>query len=224
MSNHDLMKEGERALMENRCKDAIALMDRALRQNANDVGALYLKAQALSNSGDFQASLVEYDKLLQLVEDNPNWQADTLISKSDSLIELNRLDEAEECLDRALGTKPRLARAWIHKARIEARRESFQKSLEYCDRATAVNPRDPRGGNNRAYALYKLGRFKDCIKSAKKALSIKPDYAQAFAHMGQAYLQMGKTKQARKCEKKFREIAEQGGPTPGRTYGHEPRA
>ena len=222
MNNLDLLKEGERAILERRFTDAIALMDKALQQNANDAGALYLKAQALSNSDKFNEAIVVFDKLLQMINEDPGWQADILISKSDALIELNKLDEADNSLDNALGIKPRLARGWIHKARIAARRGNFHKSLEYCERAISVGPNDPRGWNNKAFALFKLKRYKECIASAKKALSIKPDYAQAYIHMANAYNEMGKIRRAKKCEEEFQKIFKKGGPSLEHTVGHKP--
>lgn len=221
MYRNDLLREGERAILSNQNQRAVELMDQLLQRDSNDLNALYMKAQALSNMGKFDDSLIEYDRLLSLVPDDPIWQANANISKSDALIELDKLDEAEDCLDMALGIKPRLARGWIHKARIEARRENYGKSLEFCDRAVSVDPTDPRGWNNRAFALYQLGKYKECIKSAKKALLIKPDYAMVYLHMGRAYMKLGKTNKSRKCEEKFESIVRKG-QMPEHTRGHKP--
>ena len=120
-----------------------------------------------------------------------------------------------------LSIKPRLARAWIYKARIEARRENYLKSLEYCDHAISTNPTDPRVWNNRAYALYKLGKFKECIKSAEKAVSIRPDYFMAWNHMSQAYGAMGKTRKFKKFKAKFEKSLKKG-VILGHTIGHNP--
>jgi tetratricopeptide (TPR) repeat protein len=220
MNSQDLIKECEQAILEKRFEDAIGLTERALQKDANDVSALYLKARALSNSDSFQEALIQYDRLLRLVEDDPGWQANALISKSDALIELNRLDEAEDCLDRALGIKPGLARGWIHKARIEVRRENFKRSLEFCDRAISMDKNDPRAWTSRAHALYRLKKYKKCIQSAEKALSIKPDYEQAFVHMARAYLEMGKIRELKECEQRFMEVMKQRGPMPEYTEDH----
>ncbi|MBN2349781.1 MAG: tetratricopeptide repeat protein [Bacteroidales bacterium] len=222
MDKQKLLKDCEYAILEKRFQDVIMIADGILQQDKNDVDALYMKAQALDHSDNFQDALVHYEKLLRLTEDNPGWQANIYISMSETLIELNKLEEADKYLDKALSIKPRLARGWIHKARIAARRVNFENSYEYCERAVSVDPSDPRGWNNRAYALYKLKRYKECIKSAKKALSIKPDYAMAYLHMEKAYLELGKKRASRKCKEKFESIMNQGGPKLEHTKGHKP--
>ena len=92
---NELLKEGEQAILSNQNQRAIELIEQVLRIDSKNLLAIYLKAQALTNLNKFEESVVEYDRLLGLVQNDPIWEVNANISKSDSLIELNKLNDAE---------------------------------------------------------------------------------------------------------------------------------
>ncbi|MFQ5571710.1 MAG: tetratricopeptide repeat protein [Rhodothermales bacterium] len=223
MSSQEVFKAGERAMQEARWEDAVQMFGRVSQQDPNYADALYYKAQALSNAGHFDDAIVAFDRAIQRVGHGTNYEADILVSKGDALIEMDRLADAEACYDRALSIKPRLARAWVHKARIEARRKHYQQSADYCDRALALDPKEYRAWNNKAFALCQLGRFDECIRCAKEAIKLKPDYTMAYYHMARAYEAKGDPRRARKYDEQFQQLIQrQRGMMLERMVGQKP--
>lgn len=222
MSVNELMRQGERAMREDRPEAALAILRRALQYDPKNIDAAYYIAQCLANMDRLDDAITQFDKLLQEVNPDSDQGADILVSKGDVLLEMNDLHGADLCFDHALQVKPRVARIWVQKAQVAARKKRFDKALEYCDRALTLDPEDNRAWNSKASALLKLGHLDDCIICARKALSLRPDYAMPWAWLAEAYKKKGDVRKAKKCLEKYKYYLATVGRFPAEpTIGHE---
>jgi tetratricopeptide (TPR) repeat protein len=208
MSSNDLMAQAHQAMLNLRFADAIRISDMMLQRNPSNVEIIYLKAQALGNLQRDQEALILFDQALSLLDPDSSYAAEVLVSKGDTLLWMEKVDEAEQCFDRALRISPRIARIWVEKARVAAHRKDFPKSIEYCDRALSMNPSDARAWNNKAFGLLQLGKLDECISCADKAIAIDPNYFQAQTWRAQAYE-----------KKEDRQSADKGYEKAGETFG-----
>jgi len=198
-----LFKSGEVLILMGNWKDSLEIFDKVLQRDSSHLGALYYKAQGLSNLNQFEEADRIYGEILDKIEPGSKYFSEVLVSKGTNLMEMNKLEEAEKLFDQALQIDPRLARSWLHKGRIAARRKDYQVSITYCDRAIALNPNDARGWNNKAFALFQLGRIEDCILNAQRAVEIEPRYFMAWYWLSKAYEVKGDVSRTKMCYDNF---------------------
>jgi len=204
MNTTEMIKEGEKALQRGKPEAALAVFNCILKRDAQNIDAAYYKAQCLNMLGKFGEALTQYNNLLKRVEHGSNNEADVMVSKGETLIELNELQGADNCFDRALQIKPRLPKIWIEKARVAARRGNYEKSLQYCNRALALDSKEYRAWNNKAYALLRLEQYDECITCARKAISLWPDYVIPWVWLAEAYEKKGNSRKAKQCIEKLK--------------------
>jgi tetratricopeptide (TPR) repeat protein len=202
MDKNQILEQGRRAIVQLRFQDAISISDQILHSDPADVQALYLKAQALSNLEKLPESLALFNRILEIVAPNSDMFWETLVTKGNVLLDMDNVAAADACFDQAIAIAPRVARIWIEKGRVAARRKNFGQSLEYCSRAVSIDPSDPRAWNNKAFALLQLNRVDECIEAAKQAVALKPDYTTAWMWLAQAYERKGDTVRAAECMQK----------------------
>ena len=64
------------------------------------------------------------------------------VQEAERVLEMNQLDRALGCYDKALKGDPRLAAAWAGKARIFAQRGERDEAIKHIDEALAIDPND----------------------------------------------------------------------------------
>jgi tetratricopeptide (TPR) repeat protein len=210
MSERELLEQANQAMRQMRFEDTIKVLDKLLEREPSNAEVLYLKGQAVANLGNLQEAFKMYTQALKLSGHDLNRAADILIDMGNVLLEVNHLDEADDCYDRALRIKPKLARVWVEKSRVAARRKKFKDSVSCCDKAISIDSGDPRAWNNKAFALFQLKRVDECIECARRAISLKPDYTTAWNWLGHAYKSKGDPQRAEDCFKKVQEYGQRG--------------
>jgi len=222
VDTYELMTKGEQLLLVNPF-EALVLFQSVLNLDPDNINAEYYVAQITASIvGQEEEALEKYDNLLNKLESATSEWTDIIISKGKLLLEIDKLDEADECFNKALRVKPNLSYIWMYKARIAGRRQRYAESLEYCENALALNPNDYRALNNKAAAHFHLGNSEQCIIEAKKAITLKPKYAMAWYWMSMAYEKDGKTWKSKRCFKKHKKYLQKYGPFPRElTVSHE---
>jgi tetratricopeptide (TPR) repeat protein len=64
------------------------------------------------------------------------------VQEAERVVEMNQLDRALGCYDKALKGDPRLVAAWAGKARIFAQRGERDEAIKHIDEALAIDPND----------------------------------------------------------------------------------
>jgi len=208
MIDREPVRRAEAAMRAGDFATAVQLCDAFLQENPSDLNATYLKGQAMSNMQKDDEALILFDRALHLAGPASELYPLILHNKGNTLLWLDKLNEAEECYDKALRIKPGLGRAWIEKARIAYRRGLFGDSVKCCDNALSINPSSPRAFNNKAAALLELGRLDEAIACGQKAVDLQPRYVQAWVFLSKAYKKKGDMKRARTCENLAQELVQ----------------
>ncbi len=86
-----------------------------------------------------------------------------------AFLQLDRLEEAERELRRALEMDHRMADAWTNLGSLLLRREAFEESIEASRKALELNPKFAMACNNLALALLALGRVDEAREEAARA-------------------------------------------------------
>ena len=144
MSETDLLAQAREAMLQMRFEDAVQIYNLVLSRNPSSVETIYFKGQAMSNMQKDVEALRLFDQALGLLDPNSTFAAEVLVSKGNSLLWMERVDQAEQCYDRALRISPRLARIWVEKARAAVHKKDFRRSIEHCDRALSLDSSDAR--------------------------------------------------------------------------------
>ena len=102
--------------------------------------------------GDYELALEAFESVLEKDRECMlAWKC-----KADTLMKLNRCDEALECYDRALEIDPTQAKIWYSRARTLEKLGSLKEALESLDKALKVDPELDFGISARALLLRKL--------------------------------------------------------------------
>ncbi|MEI6706792.1 MAG: tetratricopeptide repeat protein [Methylococcales bacterium] len=105
-------------------------------------------------------------------------EADTieaLINQGNDLEDLNQLDEALACYDRALSINPNYPRAHSNRGNVLQSLKRFDDAITSYNHALVIKPDYAEAFCNRGNALQALSRFDEALSNYDKALAIKPN-------------------------------------------------
>ena len=122
--------------------------------------------------------------------------AEAWYNKGIILDDLDRLQEAIDCYDRALEINPRLAKAWNNKGIALYDLGKHQETLSCYDMALEINPRYAEAWYNKGVTLYDLGKHQETLSCYDMALEINPRYAEAWYNKGVTLGSLGKLQEA----------------------------
>ncbi|MCX7068386.1 MAG: tetratricopeptide repeat protein [Methylococcales bacterium] len=100
---------------------------------------------------------------------------EALINQGNDLEDLNQLDEALACYDRALSINPNYARAHSNRGNVLQSLKRFDDAIASYNHALVIKPDYAEAFCNRGNALQALSRFDEALSNYDKALAIKPN-------------------------------------------------
>jgi len=200
-----------------RNREALALMDSALKLNPNAPEIWSNHGNVLRAEGRLGESLAAQDRALAI---KPDYTA-ALNRRALVLRDLGRLDDALAAVDQALAIRPQDLEALNTRGMIFTDLKRYDEALESYDRALVLAPGFPdtlnnralvlkslkrpdealvaveraltahsgfaEGWNNRGIILFDLKRMGEAIGSYERALQLRPDYAEAFNNRAVAF-------------------------------------
>jgi tetratricopeptide (TPR) repeat protein len=155
---------------------AVEQINRALKRNPHDVGALNNRGNALLALRRFDEALASYDRALAL---RPAY-ADALCNRGAALHALKRYDEALVACDRTIALQPDYAEAHSNRGNTLRQLQRYTDAVDACDRALALAPGFADAHCNRGSALHALERFDEALASFDRALALRPAYHDAL--------------------------------------------
>lgn len=153
--------------------EAAQLFRQALALDDKNVSLHYKLARVQFESGQFEAALLAYEKIIALGYIKP----EILLAKTVALINLQRHLEALDCIEQALAEWPDYADGWSHKGSILYQLGHFEEALACFDQALSLQPEMADGWYKKSLALDKLKRNADALASIDRALAIAPKNA-----------------------------------------------
>ena len=185
--------------------------DRALALHKEGVELLG-NTTAWYQLADFERRSQHVDKALEAVDQaiaaSPTPNENLLFFKSDVLIDLNRLDEAEQL---ANGFKEASFRDLV-KGRIELARGNAKTALDTFDSGLKRWPNNAGGRYLAGLAAHQLGNYARAESEFREALRVDPSATDAAYALASIYLAQGRTKEAAEMARLF--VAARGGSRP----------
>ena len=120
------------------------------------------------------------------------WMAQ--VNLGNILYQANRIPEAMELFNQAMGIKPAVAHYSLGNALIDKNRTS--EAIEEYQRALRIDPDYAEAHNNLGNALFLTGRTPEAIHEYEQALRLDPAYAKAHNNIGNALVQSGRASEA----------------------------
>ncbi len=187
-----LLDQAYRAYTQKRLDEAIALYNRALKNNNTNPLAWQGYGLAQGMRAQHSEALTSFECALQL---DPSlitsWNG-----KGTALSRLRRHQEALIAFERAIELDPNNAASWNGKgATLNALGKPAQ-ALDAFEMALRLDPQLVQAWNNKGLVLYEMGRFKDAQKAFQEALDLDNNNAHAAFGKGQALYAQRKLKQA----------------------------
>jgi tetratricopeptide (TPR) repeat protein len=196
-------------------KAAIADYTQIIKINPDDPLGYRLRADALSNFGDWKGAVADYNQILKL---NPNnADADTYGSRGVARWKLGDKKGALEDLNQALKINPKDSslygvrgdiRAGLgdkqgaitdYKQAIKQNSSSvilpieigFRSDLDYVNAILKINPNDAEAYKITGPIRFQQGKYKEAISDFDKVLTINPNDAEAYAGRGASRYKLG---------------------------------
>jgi protein O-GlcNAc transferase len=163
-----------------RNREALALMDAALKLNPDAPEVLSNYGNVLRAEGRLSEALAAQDRALQI---KPDYAA-ALNRRALVLRDLGQLEEALVSTDRALTIRPHDLEAHNTRGIILTDLGRHDEALAAYDRALAIAPGFPDTLNNRALVLKSLKRPGEALIAVERALTGHRDFAEAWNNRG----------------------------------------
>ena len=96
----------------------------------------------------------------------------------------NKLEQAVESYQTALGIKPDYAEAYYNLGNVFRRQGQLDAAVQSYQQALSLNPNIAQAHNNLGNVLKQQGKLDEALKSYRQALSLKPDYSEAHCNLG----------------------------------------
>jgi len=153
--------------------EAMQLFGQALALDGKNVSLHYKLARVQFESGQFEAALGAYEKIIALGYIKP----EILLAKAVALINLQHHREALDCIDQALSKWPDYADGWSHKGSILYQLGQFEDALHCFEQALSLQPATADSWYKKGLALDKLARYTDALASLDRAIALVPKSA-----------------------------------------------
>jgi predicted O-linked N-acetylglucosamine transferase (SPINDLY family) len=153
------------------------------------------RAKALHRQG----SLAEAERLYQSVLQRDGAQVDALHGLGLLLARSGRLEDARQCVDRALGLRPERAEFHFHRAEIVGALGLREQALESYAQALALKPDYCDALVNMGDLLLQLERAAEALHQLDRALELRPEDAAALNNRGNALQALKRHDEALQC-------------------------
>jgi Flp pilus assembly protein TadD len=151
------------------------------------------ESQLLRDAGDNAGAYAVLEKALTEHPDDPDLLYDIAMVAE----KLDRLDVAEQRLQRLIALKPDNAQALNALGyTLVDRTDRTAEGLALIEKAHKLQPGDPFILDSMGWANYRLGRLDDAERYLRQAMTEQPD-AEIAAHLGEVLWKKGDTERAR---------------------------
>lgn len=185
-------------LAQKRPLDAIAALKTAVRRdrNANEARlALAGHYAELDRHGDAVKSAG--DAISRLGNSPPEDAWRLFVTRAASLIDLDRFDEAEADLKRAVEIAPEepvvlnyLGYSWVERGR------NLDEAFKLIEKAVALRPQSGAIIDSLGWAHYQRGEYEAALPHLEKAAAIEPADPTVTEHLGDVYWRLGREVEA----------------------------
>src|SRR6266516_2014735 len=175
---------GEAYLDGGRYEEALAIFNKALSTDPQQVEALTLRGETYRQMGRQQEALEDFNHALEL--DPKNFEA--FANRGERYFRMGRNQEALEDFDRALEIDGKDVSLLIRSSILQLRMGHLQEALNDSNRAIDIRFRNPLAHVQRGVIHFQLEQYNDALQDLNNALSIDPSNIRALTIRGQVYI------------------------------------
>ncbi len=209
-----------------RYPEAIAELDRAIKQDPKFAFAYAWRGTAKTRMGQFNEAMADLNEALKidpantlgltqrgytffLLRDNGKGLADlnAALALDNTLAapyafrglihsDMGDQDKALADLNRAVKLNPNLPAAHGGLGSVYSKQQEFEKSLPAYNKAVALAPKSVPFLSGRGYVYLSLSEYDRAIADISEAIAINPKFARPYVNRGRAYIATGKLPQA----------------------------
>ena len=161
-------------------EEAIRAADTLLMSSPKYAPAMAMRSDLLWEQGDSVGALEWVNKALEL----NRYDADMLHHRGVMLARLERYEEAEQDMDRAIYLDPGDARAYITRAMVRYFRDNLNGALADYDMSVMIDPANVTGHYNRGNLRAQIGDDNRAIEDFDKVIEAEPDNLLAIFYRG----------------------------------------
>jgi protein O-GlcNAc transferase len=158
---------------------------KALAQTLKETTATLEQALRAYNGGDIDVAV----SLFELVVERQPLSVDALVGLGLSYWRLERAEEGEDVLRKALAINPRDVNALRGLGLILYSGFKFDEARELLDRCVATDPKQHQAWLTLGLIQQRTEELAEAEMSFKKALELQPHYAEAMNNLGTVYLE-----------------------------------
>lgn len=160
--------------------EAILAADTLIQYSPKYAPAMAMRSDLLWEQGDSAGALEWVNKALAL----NNYDGDMLHHRGVMLARLERYEEAEQDLDRAIYLNPADASAYITRAMIRYFRDNLNGALADYDMSIMIDPSNVTGHYNRGNLRAQIGDDNRAIEDFDMVIEAEPDNLLAIFYRG----------------------------------------
>ncbi len=178
---------------------AVSLLNRLIKNDADaDEARLVLSAIHVRNER-YEEAVNVLGPAISSLPDTPqidSWRF--FIARADALLQVDRWEEAEVDLKRAVEIAPEEPGALNYLGYSWAERGvNLTEAFELLEKAREKNPRSGAITDSVGWAHYQLGQYDKAVLDLEKAVSLVPDDPTITDHLGDVYWKLGRKIEAR---------------------------
>lgn len=162
---------------------AIDCFLRALEVDPGYLTARFTLAKAFNMTGQHEKAVESLDESIANFPDLAGFHAE----RAESLVRLNRIDEARVSAVEAVRLDPQDAKSMATMGTVHWMTGELELAVESYRSSLALRPGEPGVHTNLAIVLQKLKQFDEAIESYKRALAIDPTFSDANGHLAYLY-------------------------------------
>ena len=145
----------------------------------------------------FRRKLPE-NKTIKIVKDKKEF-SNELVKYGEDMANANRLNEALESFDKALGVDPQNDLAWGDRGLILDKIGRTEEALASFSKAILINPNNAITWHNKGLVLLQTRKLEESISCFERAIDINQNYAKAWYNKARALSLLGELDSSQKC-------------------------
>ena len=129
-------------------------------------------------------------------------EAEVWYHLGDLLLRSNRLEEAEDHLQKSVGLDPKLVASKVSMGILRYRQERPAEAKKLLEAAISSNPGNYLAHTYYAYILRQEEKYEEALSSFQRAAQLKPELSRLYAELGFTYLSLGREREANEAFRK----------------------
>lgn len=161
-------------------ENARRVYEEALQKDPHEQWLHHNYAEFLAGIGDLAGATEQMRIVRELAPENPA----AYLQLGRLLARQQKFDEAQQCLDQALGLRPDVAYLYVELGQVRASQGNLDEALRQYRKARARDQNDAHVCLLEAEVLDKQKKRSEAIGSLREAIRLRPSYCEAHDHLG----------------------------------------